>query len=106
VELIDHLKGSGATTSAMVVEATRESPHGGLYEEVAARALNDPGDAETAGRVLADVLLKLERQRMESEFARLSSGGQRSEVERQRFQEVSRRLDELKRATTGSRAGI
>ena len=105
-ELIDVLKGCGATTSAMVVEVTRDSPHNGLYEEVAARALSDSGDAGTARQVLGDVLLKLERQRMESEFARLSSGGQRSDVERQRFQEVSRRLDELKRATTGSRAGI
>jgi len=38
-----------------------------------------------------------------SEFERLSAGGERSEVERKRFQEVARRLDELKRATTGSR---
>jgi DNA primase len=105
-ELIDALKGWGATTSAMVVEATRESPHGGLYQDIAAQTLNEVGDSETAARVLADVLLKLERQRMEVEFARLSSGGQRSDVERQRFQEVKQRLAELQKATTGRRAEI
>ena len=48
----------------------------------------------------------LDKTYLKSEFERLSAGGQRSESERLRFQEVSRRLDELKRATTGSRAQI
>ena len=105
-ELIDVLKDSGATTPAMVVEATRESPHGGIYEEIVARTLTETGDADTAAKVLADVLLKLERQHMESEFMRLSSGGQRSDVELRRFQEVKQRLAELQKATTGSRAEL
>jgi hypothetical protein len=43
---------------------------------------------------------------MEVEFKKLSGSGQRTEVERQRFQEVSKRLDELKRATTGSHSSL
>jgi len=105
-ELADTLKESGATTSAMLVEMTRESRHARLYQDAAARALTDVTDDETAKNILADVLLKLERQRMESEYERLSAGGQRSEVERRRFQEVSRRLDELKKATTGAHTGM
>ena len=105
-ELVDTLKGSGATTSAMLVEALRESPHARLYQSVAAKTLTDAADGDTARKILADVLLKLEKQQMESEFRRLNDDGQRSEVDRQRFQEVSRRLEELKRATTGSHTAI
>ncbi len=106
VELVDTLKGSGATTSGMLVEVMRESQHAGLYQSLAAKTLADAADDDTARRILADVLLKLEKQHMESEFQRLNNDGQRSEVDRQRFQEVSRRLEELKRATTGTRITI
>ena len=105
-ELVDLLKGSGIATAAGLIEATRESEHAELYVGAAASGLNDVADDEMAARELADALLKLERQRMESEFRRLSGSGQRTDVERQRFQEVSKRLDELKRATTGSHSGI
>jgi DNA primase len=105
-ELVDLLKGSGIASAAGLVEATRESPHAELYVGAAASGLHDVSDDEMAARELADALLKLERQRMEVEFRQLSGSGQRTEVERQRFQEVSRRLDELKRATTGSHPGI
>lgn len=106
VELVDTLKGTGATTSAMLVEVMRESPHANLYQNVAAKTLTDAADSDTARKILADVLLKLEKQHMESEFQRLNNDGQRSEVDRQRFQEVSRRLEELKRATTGTHTAI
>ena len=105
-ELVDLLKGSGIATAAGLIEATRESEHAELYVGAAASGLNDVADDEMGARELADALLKLERQRMESEFRRLSGSGQRTDVERQRFQEVSKRLDELKRATTGSHSGI
>jgi DNA primase len=106
VELIEAVLESGATSSAMLFEATRESQYAGSYQDIAARSLTDAADDETAKTILSDVLLKLEKQRMESEFEKLSAGGQRSDVERQRFQEVTRRLAELKKATTGSRAEI
>ena len=80
--------------------------HAELYRQAAASGLNDASDDEMAARELADALVKLERQRMETEFRQLSGSGQRTEVERQRFQEVSKRLDELKRATTGSHPGL
>jgi DNA primase len=105
-ELVDLLKGSGIATAAGLIEATRESQHAELYIGAAASGLNDASDDEMAARELADALLKLERQSMETEFRRLSGSGQRTEVERQRFQEVSKRLDELKRATTGSHPGL
>ena len=101
-ELVDTQKASGIVTAAMLIEATRDSRHAALYVDAAASGLNDVSDDEMAAKELADALLKLERQSMEVEFKKLSGSGQRTEVERQRFQEVSKRLDELKRATTGS----
>jgi DNA primase len=101
-ELVDTFKGRGIATAAVLIEATRESQHAGLYVQAATSGLNEAADDEMAARELADALLKLERQSMEVEFRRLSGGGTRTETERRRFQEVSKRLDELKRATTGS----
>jgi DNA primase len=101
-ELVDTLRESGATTTAVVVEITRQSPHAVLYENVAANSLTESTDDQTAKSSLADALLKLERQVMESEYRRLGAGSQHSDAERARFEEVRRRLRELQKATTGS----
>jgi DNA primase len=96
IELIATVRESGATSSAMLFEATRESQYAGFYQDVAARSLTDVPDDETAKTILADVLLKLESQRVESEYRRLNAKEVRNEAERQRLQELYRRMAELK----------
>ena len=98
VELVDVLQESGAGTPAMLVEVTRESRYTGLYQDVAGKTLADGADDEMAKAMLADAFIQLEKQHVQSEYERLLAGGQRNEVERQRFQAVSRRLAELKGA--------
>jgi DNA primase len=105
-ELVDAVKESGATTPAMLFEATRESQYAALYQEAAGETLSVASDENSALADFTGVFNQLELLRIRSEFERLSAGGERSEVERKRFQEVSRRLDELKRATTGSHQGV
>ncbi len=102
--LVDVLMETGADTTAKLFEAVRGTQHADLYHEVAADAMA-PTDDGAALDDLKGAFNQLELLSVKSEFERLNASGQRSEVERQRFQEVSRRLDELKRATTGSRAG-
>jgi hypothetical protein len=80
----------------MLFEATRESQYAGFYQDVAARSLTEVPDDETAKTILADVLLKLESQRVESEYRRLNAKEVRNEAERQRLQELYRRMAELK----------
>ncbi len=97
-ELVDALKGSGATTSGMLIEATRDSRHAALYQEVAGQTFAVSGDDESARADLAGVLIKLELDHVLSEYKRLTASGVRDE----RYQELSRRLAELKGASTGS----
>ncbi|MGH8700762.1 MAG: DNA primase [Burkholderiales bacterium] len=105
-ELVDAVKESGATTPAMLFEATRESQYAALYQEAAGETLIVASDEGSALADFTGVFNQLELLQVRSEFERLSAGGERSEIERKRFQEVARRLDELKRATTGSRQVI
>jgi DNA primase len=94
VDLIHALAGSDAPTPAMLEEATRESRYAGLYRDLAGQALAVPGDDETAVMDLAGLLTKLELDRVQSEYQRLTASGVRDE----RYQELSRRLAELKGA--------
>jgi hypothetical protein len=105
-ELVDVVKESGATTPAMLFEATRESQYAALYQEAAGETLSVASDENSTLADFTGVFNQLELLQIRSEFERLSAGGERSDVERKRFQEVARRLDELKRATTGSRQGV
>ena len=96
IELIAAVRDSGVTSSAMLFEATRESQYAVYYQDVAARSLTDVPDDETARTILADVLLKLESQRVETEYRRLNAKEVRNEAERTRLQELYRRMAELK----------
>ena len=98
--LIDVLQDGGAVTTATLLEATRESQHASLYQDVAAKTMADVITDETATVMLADALVQLERPRVESEFQRLVAMGERSEGERERLKQVSQRLRELKGATS------
>jgi len=108
VDLIEVARGSGATTSAVLFEATRESQYVGIYQDVAARSLTDAvADDETAKTILADILLKLEGQRVKNEYERLNAKAVRNEAEHQRMQELYRRMAELKGAAgTGTQPRV
>ena len=103
VELVNALTGSGVTTSAMLIEATRESRYAALYQDVAGQTLIVEGNDDTAQADLAGVLNKLELDRVKSEYKQLTASGVRSE----RYQELSKRLAELKGAAeTGAQSRV
>ena len=81
LELVDALKDSGATTSAMVFEATRESQYAVLYQEVAGEALSVTDDEQSARADFAGALNQIEMARIRSEHERLTAGGLRDEDE-------------------------
>ena len=97
-ELVDAVRRSGATTSAMLVEATRDSRYADLYQNVAGQTLTVAGDDASARADLAGVFNKLELDRVLAEYKRLTASGIRDE----RYQELSRRLAELKGASGGA----
>lgn len=100
--LVQMLKAGGITSAAALFEAARESQYAGDYETVAAEAMAAAGNEETIQADIAGAFAQLELRRVESEYARLSTKGARDEIERARFQEVSRRLAELKGAAAVS----
>jgi len=98
VELVDALRESGATTPAMVFEATRDSQYAVLYQEVAGEMLSVASDESSALEDFTGALNQLELLRIRSEYERLTADGVRGEPERLRIQELARRLAELKGA--------
>jgi DNA primase len=97
-ELVDALRGSGATSPAMLFEATRDSQYAALYEDVAGESLAGLVEDEVALAELAGAFSKLELERVRNEYERLTAGGARNENDRKRVQELLRRLAELKGA--------
>ena len=95
-ELVRVLKNGGLTSAAAILEATRLSKHFQLYEEAVADTLMGMDDEQTADAVLGGIFAQLELRQVQSEYERLQAKGARDETERQRFQQVSRRLNELK----------
>ena len=100
LELIHALAGSDAPTSAMLEEATRDSRYAALYRDLAGQTLAVPGDDETAAADLAGLFNKLELDHVQSEYQRLTASGVRDE----HFQEISRRLAELKKGAVNAEA--
>jgi len=98
VELVDALRESGATTPAMVFEATRDSQYAVLYQEAAGEMLSVASDESSALEDFTGALNQLELLRIRSEYERLTADGVRGEPERLRIQELARRLAELKGA--------
>ncbi len=95
-ELVRVLRNGELTSAAAVLEAMRPSEHFQLYEQALADTLIDMGDAQAADADLAGILAQLELRHVENEYKRLSAQGVNDEAGRQRFQQVSRRLNELK----------
>lgn len=99
-ELVRVLKGGGLVSAAAILETTRLSQNFQLYEEAVADTLVDMGDELAADADLAGIFSQLELRHVESEYKRLSAKGACDEMERERFQQVSRRLNELKGGST------
>ncbi len=95
--LVDAVKETGADTPGKLFEATRSMQYADLYQEVAADAMTLADDDSVQGD-LDGAFNQLELQRIRSERERLTAGGLRNETERQRFQELERRMAELKGA--------
>ncbi|MGW8182456.1 MAG: DNA primase [Burkholderiales bacterium] len=98
-ELIDLLREGEIVAPAMLVEATRSSPHANLFQQVAGEVMVGTDDEQSAQADWTGAFLQLELVQVQSEYQRLTAGGARDEAERRRFQELSRRLAELKGAT-------
>jgi DNA primase len=97
--LIELLRTSGATSLGVAFEATRDSEYAEIYAAVVGETLLAAGSDEAVRADLDGVFAQLELRRVQSEYARLSASGVRDETERLRFQELSRRLAELKGAS-------
>ena len=72
--LVDSLQESGATTPAMLFEATRDSQFAALYQEAAGEMLSVAGDENSALADFNGAFNQLELLRVRSEFERLSAG--------------------------------
>ncbi|MBI4206595.1 MAG: DNA primase [Betaproteobacteria bacterium] len=94
--LVELLKNSGATSLGVVFEASRDSNYADIYEAVAGETLLAAGSEETVQADLDGVFAQLELRRVQSEYTRLCASGGHSESEQLRFQELKRRLAELK----------
>jgi DNA primase len=106
-ELVDALRDSGVASPAMLFEATRESQYAMLYQDVAGETLTGAEDVESAQADWAGAFIQLELVCVQSEYQRLTTSGARNDAERKRFQELSRRLAELKGAAgNGARTPI
>jgi len=104
--LIDAVKDSGADTPAKLFEATRDTQYGDLYLEVAADTMT-PTDDVSAQADMDGAFNQLELLQIRGEHERLTAGGLRNEADRVRFQELSRRLAELKgSAGTGNQPRV
>lgn len=97
-ELIGLVRESDIVTPAMLIEATRDSSHSTLFQQVAGETMAGAEDLESAQAEWRGAFVQLELARVQGEYQRLTATGARSEAERVRFLELSRRLAELKGA--------
>ncbi len=95
-ELVRILKTGELASVAAILESARQSKYYQLYEEAVADTLMGMDDEQTADAVVSGIFAQLELRQVLSEYERLSAKGVCDETERQRFQQVSRRLAELK----------
>jgi hypothetical protein len=94
--LVELLRGNAPISPAALFEAVRNSTYAKMYEDVGGEILTEGGDDDAALADLNGAFLQLELKRVEGEYLRLSTKGISDENERLRFQEISRRLAELK----------
>jgi len=95
-ELVELVREAGITTPAMVIEATRTSTHASLFQQVAGEAIGAADEPDSTQAEWTGAFLQLELVRVQGEYQRLTAAGAHSAAERERFQQLSRRLAELK----------
>jgi DNA primase len=96
--LVEEIEANGITSTAALFEATRESPYAELYHNVATESMESPTHPEEVRSELEGVFEHLEVWSVKTEYERLLSKPEKSEAERLRFQQLSRRLSELRGA--------
>ena len=96
--LVDEVEAKGITSTAALFEATRESPYAELYNEVATENMESPTHPEEVRSELEGVFAHLEAWSVETEYRQLLSKPEQNDAERLRFQQLSRRLSELRGA--------
>jgi len=98
VALAGEVEAKGITSTAALFEATRESPYAELYKEVATENMESPTHPEEVRTELEGVFAHLEEWSVEEEYEQLVSKPEKNAAERLRFQQLSRRLSELRGA--------
>ena len=96
--LVDDIVAQNIETTAVLLEATRESPHRELYVEVASENLTTPGQPEEFRADLEGIFNQLEKRSVQAEYERLLAKSEKNEAELKRFDVVQRRMAELKGA--------
>ena len=94
-ELIGLVREGAIATPAMLIEATRDSSHSTLFQQVAGETMAGAEDLESAQAEWRGAFVQLELARVQGEYQRLTAIGAHSPAERERFHELSRRLAEL-----------
>jgi len=93
--LLDTAMQNGAVTTAALMEALRGSRHAELYREIAGAALVEGADEDAALADLPGIFAQLERKSIIGELGVLNSVAVKTPAERERHQQLSRRLAEL-----------
>ena len=95
VALIDTIREGGITTMHVLLEVTRDSKYAGLYGEIA-KSLGTPALPEEYRGDFDGIFAHLEQRSVELEYEQLLGKLSQTEGERRRFDELTRRLAELK----------
>jgi DNA primase len=95
VALIDAIREGGITTMHVLLEVTRDSKYAGLYGEIA-KSLGTPALPEEYRGDFDGIFAHLEQRSVELEYEQLLGKLSQTEGERRRFDELTRRLAELK----------
>ena len=96
VALVDEITAAGITTTAGLLEATRNSPYREIFGDVASENLAAPAHPEGLGADFEGVFNQLEKRSVQAEYERLVGKSEKDETELKRFEVVSRRMAELK----------
>jgi DNA primase len=97
VALVDAIREGGINTTHVLLEVMRDTAYAGLYGEIA-KSLDTPALPEEYRGDFDGIFAHLEQRFVEVEYQQLLGKLSQTEPERRRFDELSRRLGELKGA--------
>ncbi len=96
VDVIEFSRRNDQSSVAYFNEATRNSPHVGIFEEAESLAIKDPMEEEAAAADIESILRSLEEKTVEIEFGQLSSTELKTEEAKARWRYLNKRLAEIK----------